>query len=68
MVPPYGIRWEERRKKCFIIFPKDSHLDMQLMSRRHTEYENMLETRYIQCLISIYAHKLTNLSVIWVLH
>ena len=45
MVPPYGIRWEERRKKCFIIFPKDSHLDMQLMSRRHAEYENMLETR-----------------------
>ena len=45
MVPPYGIRWEERRKKCFIIFPKDSHLDMQLMSRRHAEYENMLEIR-----------------------
>ena len=43
MVPPYGIRWEERRKKCFIIFSKDSHLDMQLMSRRHAEYENMLE-------------------------
>ena len=45
MVPPYCIRWEERRKKCFIIFPKDSHLDMQLMSRRHAEYENMLGTR-----------------------
>ena len=45
MVLPYGIRWEERRKKCFIIFSKDSHLDMQLMSRRHAEYENMLEIR-----------------------
>ena len=45
MVPPYGIRWEERRKKCFRIFPKDFHLDMQLMSGRHVEYENMLETR-----------------------
>ena len=45
MVPPYGIRWVERRKKCFIIFPKDSHYDMQLMSRRHAEYEDMLETR-----------------------
>ena len=45
MVPSYGIRWEERRKKCFIIFPKDSNLDMQLMSRRHAEYENMLEIR-----------------------
>ena len=65
MVPPYGIRWEERRKKCFIIFPKDSHLDMQLMSRRHAEYENMLEIRQIQCLTSIHAHKMTNLIVIW---
>ena len=45
MVPPYGIRWEERRKKCFILSQKDSHLDMQLMSRRHAEYENMLEIR-----------------------
>ena len=45
MVAPYGIRWEERRKKCFIILSKDSHFDMQLMSRRHAEYENMLEIR-----------------------
>ena len=45
MVPPYGIRCEERRKKSFLIFPKDSHLDMQIMSRHHEEYENMLEIR-----------------------
>ena len=45
MVPPFGIRWEERRKDCFNIFFKDSHHDMQLMSRRHKEYENVLETR-----------------------
>ena len=43
MVPPYGIRLEERRKKSFIVFPKDFHLDMQLMSWRHAEYKNMLE-------------------------
>ena len=45
MVPPFGKRWEERRKNCFNIFSKDSHHDMQLMSRRHAEYENVLETR-----------------------
>ena len=65
MVPYYGRRWKDRRKKGFIIFPKDSHLDMQYMSRRKAEYENMLETRWIQCLTSIQANKLTNLSVIW---
>ena len=38
---------------------------MQLMSRRHAEYENMLEIRQIQCQTSIHAHKMPNLSVIW---
>ena len=32
IVPSYGRKWEERRKKCFIIFSKDSHLDMELVS------------------------------------
>ena len=60
MVQSYGRRLGE----WFIIFPKDSHVDMQLMSRRHAEYENMLDTRQIQFLTSIHAHKLTKLSVI----
>ena len=68
MVPPYGIRWEGTRKKCFKIFSKDSHHDMQIMSRHHAEYECILETRKIQCFTSIHAQKLTNLSAIWVLH
>ena len=45
MVPPFGIRWEEIRKGCFKIISKDSHNDIQLMSQRHAENENVLETR-----------------------
>ena len=41
MVPPFGIRWKERRKDCFKIFSKDSHHDIRIMSRRHAEYDNM---------------------------
>ena len=37
VVPPYGIRWEGKRKKCYKIFFKDSHHDMQIMSRRNAE-------------------------------
>ena len=38
VVPPYGIRGEGRKeKKCFEIFSKDSHHDMQIMSRHHAE-------------------------------
>ena len=45
MVPPYVIRWVERRKSGFTIFSNESHHYMQLMSRRHVKYENGLETR-----------------------
>ena len=47
------------QKKCFKIFPKDSHHDMQIKSRHHADYECILETRTIQFFTSIHAHKLT---------
>ena len=45
MVPPYGIRWEGRIKRCFKISLKGSHHDMQIMSRRNAEYVFILKTR-----------------------
>ena len=64
MVPSYGIRWEGTRKKCFKICSKDSHHDMQIMSRHHAEYKCILEARKIQFFTSIHAKKLTHLSAI----
>ena len=39
LVPPYGIKWETRRKKIFKILLEDSHLDRQIMSWRDAEDE-----------------------------
>ena len=44
MIPPYGINGKEE-EKYFKIFLKDSHHDMQLMSRREKEDDFLLETR-----------------------
>ena len=41
MVPPYGIKWERRRRKniFFLYLLTDSHHDMQIMSRRDAKDE-----------------------------
>ena len=53
------------RGKCFDLTVLVKDHDMQVMSRRDTEDDFLLETRWHQYLTIIHAHRLPKLSAIW---